>query len=92
MPQSEFEDFAVHRGVSPLDHRSKSLEEERLVMQWVADAKREEEESPKSTKEILAESRRLSRSVQLHANKLGIKITDVAIVKMIHDLRSISDA
>ena len=92
MPQCDFKEFAVHRGVPPRSRGSDRQEELDLVMQWVADAKREEQESPKSAKEILAESRRLARSVQLHAKKLGINTSDASIVKMIHELRAEDDA
>ena len=92
MPLSDFTEFAAHRGVSPLHHDVAPLQDEDLVMQWMADAKREEEVSPKSTKEILAESRRLARSVQQRAKKLGIDTSDASIVKMIHELRAENDA
>ena len=91
MPLSDFTEFAALRGVSPLHGGADPLEESE-VMQLIADTQREEAESPKSTKEILAESRRLARSGQRRAKKLGIDTSDASIVKLIHEFRANNDA
>ena len=91
MSRSDFTEFAAHRGVSPLHSGADPLDQAE-VMKLIADTQREEAESPKSTKEILAESRRLARSGQRRAKKLGIDTSDASIVKLIHEFRANNDA
>jgi len=44
--------------------------------------------NPMSKEEVLEESRRLARSGQRQARKLGIRTTDADIVRLIHEQRA----
>ncbi len=69
---------------------------EREDLQWanqiIAEAHPEQQESPMTREELLAESRRLARSGARQAKKLGIKTTDTEIVRLIHKQRATRNA
>src|ERR1700694_397798 len=66
--------------------KQRDQDDDRWVMQLIADAKREEAEHPMSVAEMLAENDRLTRYGERQAKKLGIKSKDVD--RIIHASRA----
>jgi metal-responsive CopG/Arc/MetJ family transcriptional regulator len=60
-------------------------DEERWILNVIAEAKAEQAKNPKSMEELLAEDERLVRYGQQQAKKLGIKPKDVS--RLIHEYR-----
>jgi metal-responsive CopG/Arc/MetJ family transcriptional regulator len=70
--------------------QQRQLDDDRLIMNLVAETKAEEAKNPTSTEELLSENKRLAAYGAAKAKKLGTKISDTN--RIIHERRKTNKA
>ena len=70
--------------------QQRQLDDDRLIMNLIAETRAEEAKNPMSTEELLNESKRLTAYGAAQAKKLGIKPADTN--RIIHERRKINKA